>query len=243
MRGAGTGDAIFFLVRVPRLDRPADGLHHPVAILGRDAGHEGCQRQALLGHLLGDAEHLGERPRDRQHVAVDRPFENGDASGGQGQREPVPRHQEALLALEDRAARLAPQRCHLDVGAHPRQQLARGERLHEIVVRAGLEALDLRFLAGPCRQEDDRDAGGRRVPADRAQDAETVEAGHHHVGQEQVRRLPSHRRHRGLAIGHRLDPVPLGDQQSADIGTHVGIVVGQHDALSRSGGTATRHGR
>ena len=60
---------------------------------------------------------------------------------------------------------------------------ARGpEGLDEIVVGPRLEPFDAGFLARPGREEDDGDRGGRGVAAELAQDAESVEHRHHHIG-------------------------------------------------------------
>ena len=60
------------------------------------------------------------------------------------------------------------QRSHL--GAHElrvdsRDQLARGERLHEIVIGAGVEPVDARLLARARREQDERNGPGRVVGA------------------------------------------------------------------------------
>jgi hypothetical protein len=46
---------------------------------------------------------------------------------------------------------LAPQHCHVEIGAHPGEQLARTERLGQIVVRPGRQSFDLGLFTGPCR--------------------------------------------------------------------------------------------
>src|SRR5712692_10036340 len=69
----------------------------------------------------------------------------------------------------------------LDVRPYAGEKLARGERLDEVVVGARLQALDGRVFARPRRQEDDGNVAQGRVGAQRSQEAETVEARHHHV--------------------------------------------------------------
>ena len=76
---------------------------------------------------------------------------------------------------------LATQPRELQVARDAREQLARSERLDQIVVGTRLQALDARFLAGARRQQDDRRVAQRRVRAQSAQQAEAVEARHHHV--------------------------------------------------------------
>ena len=50
---------------------------------------------------------------------------------------------------------------------HARQQLARAERLDQVLVGAGLQTFDARFLAGARRQQHDRDCPGALVGAER----------------------------------------------------------------------------
>jgi hypothetical protein len=45
---------------------------------------------------------------------------------------------------------------HVEIGAHAGEQLARAERLGEIGVCAGRQAVDLGFFAGACRQQKHR---------------------------------------------------------------------------------------
>ena len=109
------------------------------------------------------------------------------------------------------------------------QQFLGAERLDQIVVGPGLHALDPALLARAGRQHDDRQAAGARVGPQCSQQAEAVEPGHHHVGQDQVRRLLDGRRKGRLAIRHGLDPVMLREQ-AADVLPHVGVVVGHQHA-------------
>ena len=59
----------------------------------------------------------------------------------------------------------------LHVGPDPGQQLGGGERLDQVVVGAGLQALDGRLLPGPGRQQQHRHGGGARVGAQRGRPA------------------------------------------------------------------------
>ena len=68
-------------------------------------------------------------------------------------------------------------------GADAGQQLVRAERLGQVVVGAGVEPGDPVDLRGPGREHDDRDLA---LAADQAEQLEAVEAGHHHVEQDQV---------------------------------------------------------
>ena len=71
----------------------------------------------------------------------------------------------------------------VDIGADPGKQLARTEGLDQIVVGASLDPLDARLLAGPCREQHQRDIVQLRIASYRAQQPETVESRHHHVAQ------------------------------------------------------------
>ena len=74
----------------------------------------------------------------------------------------------------------------LDVGAHPSEQIRRGERFDEVVVGAGRQALDRGFLTRASGQQQDRHGGGPRVLAQRREQLETVQPGHHHVADDEV---------------------------------------------------------
>ena len=78
----------------------------------------------------------------------------------------------------------------LELGLDARDQLARRERLDQVVVGARVQPFDARLVAGARRQHDRPE---RRqcasVRAQRAQQLEAVQPGHHHVGQDQVGRV------------------------------------------------------
>ena len=119
-------------------------------------------------------------------------------------------------ARAQRLRRLAPDPRHRDVGADARQQLARGERLGQVVVGPGVQPLDPRLLAGAGGEQDHRQVAERRVGAQRAQQAEAVEARHHHVGEHQVgRRCAGAPPSAACAVGDRLDRVASVAEQAA----------------------------
>ncbi len=153
----------------------------------------------------------------------------GDGGGGAVQDLQGPR------ALLDRPARRPPHLRHLDVGVDPRQQLAPGEGLDQVVVGAGVQPLDLGLLPRAGGQHYDGRAGQRRVGPDRPQEAEAVEPGHHHVGQHQVWRGLPRRLQGGLAVAERGDDIALALQQPGDVAAHVSVVVGQQDPLALAG--------
>ena len=71
-----------------------------------------------------------------------------------------------------------------DLCAHARHQFARAERLDEVVVGAVLQPLNARLFAGARRQQNDRQLRALRILAHCAQQAESVEVRHHHVGKQ-----------------------------------------------------------
>src|SRR5256885_1330016 len=113
-----------------------------------------------------------------------------------------------------------------------RQQLARRKGLDQVVVRARAQAFDLGLLAGPRGQHDDGNGARGLVTAQRMQQLEAVEHGHHHVGQHQVGPLAVDAGQRGAAIAHDLHFIQRL-QQLADVAAHVGVVIGADDAGTR----------
>jgi hypothetical protein len=124
------------------------------------------------------------------------------------------------------ALHLFPGARQLDVGGDAGEQLPRRERLDEVVVGARLEPLARGLFAGPGRDQDHGEGGERGVGPDLAEQAEAVEPGHHHVGQDQVRPPPPRRLQRGLPVDHGLD-VKAAGEEPADVIAHVGVVVGE----------------
>jgi hypothetical protein len=70
--------------------------------------------------------------------------------------------------------------------AHPGQQLAMVVRLEHVVVGAGVQAL---HDVGHGGQHDDAHVGRGQLAPQHPDDLEAVDAGQHHVAQEQVRRF------------------------------------------------------
>jgi hypothetical protein len=100
--------------------------------------------------------------------------------------------------------------------------------------RASIQTFGTRFLAGARRQQDDRQVAQRRIGADLAQQAETVQHRHHHVRQDKVGPVPADRIQRRLPVRND-DGVVAFVQQPAHVVAHVGVVVGQQHAGARSG--------
>jgi hypothetical protein len=71
-------------------------------------------------------------------------------------------------------------------GAHPKDQLARTERLRDVVIRAQLETHDAINLVGLGGQQDDRESSRILLRPNYPQDLSPGEAGHHDVEDDQV---------------------------------------------------------
>ena len=124
------------------------------------AGHEGVEQLELL-----------ERQRYllpvRRHAAALRVY--GDAAEGEGAAAP-------------------PRPCAAQDGAHAAYHLHHAEGLHEIVVRAGVEARYLVVFLAPGRRHDDGQVPGRGAEAELLQDLQPVLAGEHDVEDDELRR-------------------------------------------------------
>ena len=135
---------------------------------------------------------------------------------------------EARLGLPTRAAQL-------QVRSGAGEQFLRGERLDEVVVGSGGQALDRRLLPGPGRQQQHRDAGGPRIGAQCGEELHPAQTRHHHVAHDEIGRLGTDRRQRRGTVAHHLHGVARA-QQAGQVLAHVGVVVGdQHPALRRGG--------
>ena len=74
-------------------------------------------------------------------------------------------------------------------GVDAREQLARRERLGDVVVGAAFEARDLVALFGARRQHDDRQLARLAIALERARELEAARVGQHPVDQQQVGKL------------------------------------------------------
>jgi hypothetical protein len=184
---------------------PASTTRRPNGSPGDPVGAD--QRAGALGH---DLEHLGD---GAGAVDVD------------GRVREVA--QQLGVALGGARGGLA-QLGEVEVRAHAGDQLARGERLDEVVVGAGRQPLDGGLLAGAGREHDHRQLRRRRVGAQPREQPEAVELGHHRVREDQVGPARAHRLQRGAAVAHRLD-VPMTGEQPLEVVAQVGVVVGDQD--------------
>ena len=96
--------------------------------------------------------------------------------------------------------------------ADAREQLAGRERLDEVVVGARVEAFDARLFAGARRQQHDRHVRRRGIGAQRREQPEAVEPRHHHVGEDEIRRVRRAAASAGLAVGDGFDAVVRREQ-------------------------------
>jgi hypothetical protein len=149
---------------------------------------------------------------------------------------------QARFARAQRLGGFTAQLRHLQVRPDARLQLARAERLDQIVVGAGVHAFDAALLARARGEHDHRRVARARVGAQRAQEPESVEPRHHHVGEHEIRTAIAHRLERRLSVCDRDDAVAFREQ-AHDVLTHVRVVVGHQDARSAVRGISARSER
>ena len=117
------------------------------------------------------------------------------------------------------------------------------ERLDQVVVGAGVEAFDARFLAGARRQQDHRNVAQRRVAAQRRIRPKPSSRGIITSETMTSGRSRARRVERRLRRRPRFPPV-VRRQQARDVVAHVGVVVGeQHARAERALRNAGRAGR
>ncbi len=86
--------------------------------------------------------------------------------------------------------------------SHPSGQLARRERLGDVVIGAELETQHPIGLLPACGEQDDRQ--GTR-PAQLLQDAETVPGWEHHIQDQQIGRIPAGQLQGRVSVGFDLN--------------------------------------
>ncbi len=109
-------------------------------------------------------------------------------------------------------------------------ELARRERLGDVVVGARVERLGRFLLPGARREHDDGRRPERSIGAERLDERDTVEPGHHHVAEDQGRRRAPDALEGCGAVADGLDGPPLA-QDARDVLAHVGVVVGKDDTF------------
>ena len=124
--------------------------------------------------------------------------------------------------LADRAAGAAQQR------SQPRAELLERERLDQVVVGAGVEALHAvrDGVAGGEHQHRRAVAGRPQAPAD----LEPVGLGHQDVEDDRVRRLVGERVERLAAVGGELHAVAVHPQRAIERVADGGLVVDHEDS-------------
>jgi hypothetical protein len=113
--------------------------------------------------------------------------------------------------------------------ADARQQLARVERLGQVIVGADLEADDAVDILALGRQHDD----GRkpRLPAQAPRHRQAVLARHHPVQHQEIRQAPGQQTIECRRVFGRLDRIALAGQVFGDQLADAGIVVGDVDGV------------
>ena len=146
-----------------------------------------------------------------------------------------------LLQLEE--ARPRPERVEEALGAQrvlrPRLQLARGERLRQVVVRERLEALQEVLFLGPRRHEEHLRVGRLRERLDPAADLVPREVVHPHVEKDDVRRPLGHLLE---GLGARKGALEVAVELFGDVGRDLRlerVVVDEED--ERPGGAWAKH--
>ena len=133
---------------------------------------------------------------------------------------------EAQVADDQRGA--AARRAPAHQRPHPREQLLALERLHQVVVGAGVEALDAIVEVGARGQDQDRDVGlGAQPPAD----LDPVEPGQAEVEDDEVG-------DELLGGAQRVDPVGRGahlvallaQRAAQDVGDRLVVLDDEHAA-------------
>ena len=115
---------------------------------------------------------------------------------------------ELLGALLHQALELLAPVDEREVQPHARLEHLRVDRLHDVVDRAELEALDLRLRLGLAGEEDGRNAGRRRLALERAAHLEARHLRHLDVEEDQIGlRLGERLLYAGAGIARRIDVV------------------------------------
>ena len=119
--------------------------------------------------------------------------------------------------------------------AHHREQLLHVERLYKIVIRAGLQPLDLVLDAVAGREEQH----GRRAAAlaQLTHERQPVHAGHHNVEHEHVVFRARKRVPRLLPVKAWIDAVPLVGQRLGQNAVEISLILrhkNSHDSSPRS---------
>src|SRR5205085_4039010 len=111
--------------------------------------------------------------------------------------------------------------------AHPGKQLAHAERLGDVVVRAGVERLDLRLLLMARREHHDRH---RRPLADSADELAAVVVGQREVDDGEVGPVRTGVDRAALGGGRLNDAEPLGAERTPEETADLRLVLYHEDS-------------
>ena len=115
-------------------------------------------------------------------------------------------------------------------GSQPGEELDAVEGLVEKVVGAGLEAADLAFDIGERGQHHHRNEAGGTRRLDAPADLEAVEARHHDVEQDRLRRVRRNRLERRQAIAREADVEAFVGEDRRQQLEVLGLIVDREDA-------------
>ena len=155
--------------------------------------------------------------------------------GGQADRAPAVGDEVALPVEFDGPVRqhgvprLGPSLRAAEQGPDARHQLARAERLGDVVVGPQLEADDAVRLLGAGREHDDGQRAGLGGAAQRAADLEAVDAGQHEIEDHQVRHARPDRLERLAAVAEGVGHVPRPRQVALEQFGDVSVVFDNQD--------------
>ncbi len=122
---------------------------------------------------------------------------------------------------------------------NPHEELAGGEGLGDVVVGPGAQTFGSGFLPGTRRQKHNGDGSESRVASHGPHERKSVESGHHHVAENEVRRAPANRGERAFSVADGFH-VPVLAKETGHVVAHVGVVVGDENARPRARAAARR---
>ena len=183
-------------------------------------------RSPSVERLPVQAVELGRRDINRKRHDVIAPQLH---NSHQKRRAVIETLQDRLVFLE-RFLRLLYALAHGEMRRQPRHQFPRGKRLNQIVICPGGQPLQPALFPGPRGEQNHRDGPGLRARAQFAQQPESIQPRHHHIAENQVRRMIARHLQSVFAIADGLYPVSSA-QQACYIPAHIGVIVRHKDPL------------
>ena len=169
------------------------------------------------------APHVREQEVARQHapavfqeVAQQQELFRGEPDLAPAGRHDVPFEIDLDVAERERGVLGLQRRRAAEHGAHARDDLARAERLGDVVVGPELEPRDALLLFGARGDHDDRHGAGLRVGPQGAADVAPVEPWEHDVQEKQIRRVFADSGHDSRPRQHDADLEPGLPQSVAE---------------------------